>query len=329
MAAASGKGGVDDRSGRHPAHRLSGHGSMTAFLQTYDGFCSGLYTRARRRLVPDLANSQYAYRDRLRQALKEGSGRWLDLGCGHDFFPDWMAPDARALDLRNWSATGIDLDASAIRRHRLLRHRVIGDVQRLPFADGHFNLITANMVLEHVEAPHELFAELTRVLADGGLLLLHTPNVRGYTTALTRVVPDRLLKPLASALLGRHPEDVYPTFYRLNAEEDLKSVGAASGLAMDACAHIDSSPQFIRVPPLMLLELLLIRAMRGPSLETRRACLLASFRKPITVATDISRAADALEPGGESDTKLVRRLGVETREPDTVSVGHEPNGGRR
>jgi SAM-dependent methyltransferase len=301
-----------------------------AFLsQAYDGFCSGLYVRARRRIVPELTNSQYAYRDRLRRVLDEGSGRWLDLGCGHDFLPDWMAPEDRSLNLRDWSATGIDLDASAIRRHRLLRHRVIGNVQRLPFADGHFNLVTANMVLEHVEWPHELFAELTRVLAPGGFLLLHTPNVRGYTTALTRLVPDSLLKPLAAVLLGRHPEDVYPTFYRLNAEEDLRGAGATSGLEMDACVHVNSSPQFLRVPPLMLLELLLIRALRGPSLESRRACLLASFRKPVPASTSTSRATDSRERFGKSDTERAGSPAIEAREPDTVSVGQERNGSGR
>lgn len=302
---------------------------MASLSQSYDGFCSRLYDRARQQLVPELANSQYAYRDRLRQLLAERSGRWLDLGCGHDFLPDWMEPEARSLDLGNWSATGIDLDATSIRRHRLLRHRVIGNVQRLPFADGHFNLVTANMVLEHVEWPHELFAELTRVLAPGGVLLLHTPNVRGYTTTLTRLVPDSLLKPLAAVLLGRQPEDVYPTFYRLNAEEDLRDAGRSSGLEMDACVHVNSSPQFMRVPPLMLLELLLIRTLRGPSLESRRACLLASFRKPLRAPGGTPRATDGGERFGRSGTERVGSPAMETREPDTVSVGQERNGGRR
>jgi 2-polyprenyl-3-methyl-5-hydroxy-6-metoxy-1,4-benzoquinol methylase len=45
------------------------------------------------------------------------------------------------------------------------------------------------MVLEHVERPDLLFQEMSRVMRHGAMLLSHTPNVRGYTTALTKLIP--------------------------------------------------------------------------------------------------------------------------------------------
>jgi SAM-dependent methyltransferase len=246
---------------------------------TYDRVAQHLYWRARSLIAPEVRNSHYAYAERLRLALK-GSGRWLDIGCGHDFLPPWMAPHDRVIDIDRWTVAGIDMDGSAIARHPRLRHRVIGNAERLPFAADSFNLITANMVVEHVAEPSRLFAEISRVLAPGGRVLLHTPNVHGYTTTLTRLLPEQALAPLAGVLLGRKAEDVYPTYYRANSSDEVHVLAERHGLAVDACELINSSPQTVRVPPLMVMELLLMRSMRLPHIARFRACLLATLKKP-------------------------------------------------
>src|SRR5436190_1689026 len=79
--------------------------------------------------------------------------------------------------------------------------------EALPFTDGVFDLVTANMVLEHVAEPERLFREVERVLVPGGRFLIHTPNLHGYTTAVTRLLPDALLAPLAFLLHRRQSED--------------------------------------------------------------------------------------------------------------------------
>jgi SAM-dependent methyltransferase len=245
-------------------------------MPSYQQFCETLYGIAASRLTPSLLNSQYAYARILRQALA-GQGRWLDLGCGHGFFPSWVRE--RPLDLASWQPVGVDMDASSIRRHTRLRWRVNGDIQRLPFADGSFNLVTANMVLEHVANPPSLFAEIGRVLRKDGLAIVHTPNVDGYTTVLARLLPDKLLAPFAALLLGRENKDVYPTFYRANSEAALRSATEGSGIHVTDIRYVESSPQFIRIPPLMALELAAIRFLRRPTQAHRRVCLIASFTK--------------------------------------------------
>ena len=244
----------------------------------YQRFTDQMYGRARALIAPEVRNSQYAYAERLREVLA-GSGRWLDIGCGHDFLPAWMAPADRRLPVDGWSVAGLDMDPQAIARHPSLRHRVIGNGERMPFADGSFDLITANMVVEHVADPAQLFGEIGRVLAPGGRVIVHTPNVHGYTTTLTRLLPERTLAPLAGVLLGRRAEDVYPTHYRANSVAALRTLAGRNGLTVEACDLINSSPQAMRVPPLMLLELLLMRGLRSPRTARFRACLLASFRK--------------------------------------------------
>jgi SAM-dependent methyltransferase len=249
-------------------------------MSLYDRFCAAAYARARAWLAPGVANSQYLYADALRSALNHGEGRWLDLGCGHDFLPSWMAGDSRQLPLRRWNAVGIDLDASAVQRHAALKLRILGNIERLPFHDGAFNLVTANMVLEHVRQPGALFAEIGRVLSDGGVLLIHTPNAAGYTTRLSRLIPGGLIAPLAGMLLGRKQEDVYPAFYRANSVAALEAAARGAGLDVDRIAYVHSSPQLIRVPPLMCVELALTRLTNVDRFTKYRVCILATFRKP-------------------------------------------------
>ena len=246
---------------------------------TYDRVCESAYAAARRRIAPGLRNSQYEYAAALSERLRT-HGRWLDLGCGHDFLPTWMAPDARNVDTSRWQAIGIDMDRSSIRRHHGLDGRVVGNIERLPFRENRFDLITANMVVEHVQAPGLLFREIARVLRPGGSVIIHTPNESGYTTRLTQLIPERMLAPAAALLLGRAPEDVYPTFYRANSKPTLERFAGESGLVLDRFRFVDSSPQLIRIPPLMLAELALIRTLDRPALQSRRACILATMTKP-------------------------------------------------
>ena len=248
-------------------------------VAAYDRFAERCYERARALIAPDVRNSQFVFADHLRNALR-GSGRWLDVGCGHDFLPLWMPASTRALDISAWTVVGLDVDGAAIAKHPQLRHRVIGDGQQLPFESNSFDLITANMVVEHVVEPTRLFRELTRVLAPGGRIVVHTPNVSGYTTAVARLLPDRALAPLAHLLLGREAEDVYPAYYRANSAAELAALASGHGLVLEKCEFVNSSPQTVRIPPLMLIELLLLRAMRAPRMARFRACLLVMMSKP-------------------------------------------------
>jgi ubiquinone/menaquinone biosynthesis C-methylase UbiE len=206
------------------------------------------------------------------------AGQWLELGCGHQFLPEWLSAQ-EGLNPGPCRVVGIDLDADALSRHAGLSHRILGNIEALPFRNNTFSLVTANMVIEHVANPATLFAEVSRVLARGGLFLVHTPNLNGYTTVLTRAIPSSLRAPLASVLLGRDERDVYPTFYRANTHKALKELAHRSGLVPLRMEYVESSPQLIAMPPLLLGELALIRALRWRRAAGLRACILAIFAK--------------------------------------------------
>jgi hypothetical protein len=52
-------------------------------------------------------------------------------------------------------SVGIDGDPHALRRQADLQWRINGDIERLPFRDSAFDLVSANMVVEHIEHPKE------------------------------------------------------------------------------------------------------------------------------------------------------------------------------
>jgi SAM-dependent methyltransferase len=247
--------------------------------QARDAAGDEFYRRVQPRLVPGLRNSHYCYADRLR-VLVPAARRWLDVGCGHEFLPSWMPDRERRVELNGCRAVGIDPDARSISAHTQLTSKVIGTGLSLPFADGSFDLVTANMVFEHVDRPQQAFAEIARVLSPGGRVLVHTPNARGYTTILARLVPASRRPGFAAALSGGHEEDVYPTHYRANTPDAIKTLAQSEGLDTESLDLVLSSPQLVRIPVLMLVELLWLRMLRASLLARFRPCMLAEFMKP-------------------------------------------------
>jgi SAM-dependent methyltransferase len=171
-----------------------------------------------------------------------------------------------------------------------LSGKVCADIQRLPLASAVFDLVSANMVIEHVSAPERLFAEVARVLRPGGRFLVHTPNATGYTTRLTKLIPPPLRPRVARLLQGRQADDVYPTHYRANTRDALHSLARASGFEVAALETINSSPQLYRVPVLGRLEDQWLRLLRSRA-ASLRPCILAVFvNRPSSSPRSASRS---------------------------------------
>jgi SAM-dependent methyltransferase len=97
-----------------------------------------------------------------------GAARRLNLGCGHDVRPGWVNLDRAALP-------GVDLV------HDL-------DSLPLPFADGAFDHICAQDVLEHVDYI-PLLRELHRILTPAGTLEIQVPH---FTSADNYIDPTHI-----------------------------------------------------------------------------------------------------------------------------------------
>jgi ubiquinone/menaquinone biosynthesis C-methylase UbiE len=231
-----------------------------------------------RRIVPGLEYSQDQFERDLRTAAHRAE-RWLDLGCGHQLLSAWRDDAEREIVGSCGFVVGTDYDMDSLQRHRSIRLRCRSDARALPFGDASFDLVTANMVVEHLDDPGTQFREIARVLRPGGTFLFHTPNARSYIVGIARLLPERLKKTLVWILERRAEEDVFPTFYRANTPEAIAAWAATSGFVVDEVRPILSSPALSVVPPLAALELVWIRAMRGDRLARYRPDLVCRLRR--------------------------------------------------
>ena len=162
----------------------------------------------------------------------------LDIGSGEGSFPWTGAGHMVALD-ENLGAFD-----HAAERESGSYHRVFGRSDRLPFADGSFDLIVCHHVLEHLAPLDVVLAEIGRVLKPDGRLFVAVPNGYGLCDALYRFLfsggghVNRLSKSaLVAAIeqsvglrLGRW-QKLYSSFASLRRLLTLRSVNA-TGLSL-------------------------------------------------------------------------------------------------
>ena len=240
-----------------------------------------IYRALARRIAPGIRNSQYAWIDRLREETR-GASVWLDVGCGRRLWPSWMELDETDRQAARGGArlVGIDLDLPSLRDNGDHDLAIYGPIDRLPFRDGVFDLVTANMVVEHLEAPETALAEVARVLRPGGRFAFHTPNIRSPIARAASWTPEWIKEPAIRVLEGRRSEDVFPTHYRLNRESSIRRVAEAAGLRVVRVDHVETTPTTSRLGPLSIFELGLARCLRSARFAAFRPDLVAVLEKP-------------------------------------------------
>ena len=237
------------------------------------------YRALKRVIHPSLRYAQNVYEDVLGEYAKAGA-RWLDVGCGHHILPEWRGDSEQQLVARCAVVVGVDADTQALSKHRSIHMRAAAKLPDLPFRPDSFDLVTANMVVEHLATPAADFASMARILAPGGYLILHTPNALGHATIGARLVPEPFKKRLVHLLDGRVADDVYPTFYRANTPRRIRACASAVRLEVERIALIGSDAVTALVPPLAMLELLWIRLVSLRALAPFRSNMIAILRKP-------------------------------------------------
>ncbi len=112
----------------------------------------------------------------------------LDVACGAGLLAPHLAGE-----LAGWRHVGVDLSRLALKQARA--HGVASvraDAVRLPFADASLHCVVAGEILEHLPDLEAGCAELARVLAPGGTLVIDTLN----DTRFCRIVMVRILERL-------------------------------------------------------------------------------------------------------------------------------------
>lgn len=141
-------------------------------LETYDAEYSRGYVKKiaskRRRAARNVR--------RIRRWVREG--RWLDVGCSAGFIIE-------AAQQMGFEGHGVDVESWGVRyaREQLgLTNARHGSLEAQAYPDGHFNVITAYEVIEHVPDLNAFVAELARILAPDGVMEIRTPDVGHWRT---------------------------------------------------------------------------------------------------------------------------------------------------
>jgi len=154
-----------------------------------------------------------AYKQRILGALGLRAGMHaLDVGCG-------TGDDVRAMAAivgAGGRAVGVDVSEALLAEARkraeaggVAIELQAGDAHALPFADGSFDVVRTERVLQHVQDPARALAEMARVARPGGRVAAAEPDwetlvVDGADRAVTRRILNHRCDRTRNGWIGRH-----------------------------------------------------------------------------------------------------------------------------
>jgi SAM-dependent methyltransferase len=252
--------------------------------------------------------------------VSRARGRWLDAGCGRRSLPEWRSHELRHVVDRGAILFGCDADLFALTERHDPGPVCGATLEQLPFRDGSFDLVSANMVFEHLVKPEATVRELARVTRPGGRVLVHTVNGLHYVAWMARLTPFRFHQWIVERIERRAGKDVYPTQYRANTVGRLRALFEANGCRFVDGGLLDGIPLYLPYRGLFGLAirmgLLERRVARLPALRNLlRPNLLMEFERISAGTRRGTRAAVRPRP----DSPSFRSAGGSPSPP-----GHRP-----
>ena len=168
----------------------------------------------------------------------------LDAGCGHN------APVLTKLAPHVARAIGVDEGASRPPGVEYIQ----ADLAYTGLERASVDLVVSRSVLEHLQAPLDVFREIHRILRPGGRFIFLTPNRWDYVSLAALAIPNRLHPWIVRRLTDRKECDTFPTFYRANTKGALRRLAVRGGFEVDSIQYLNESPHYLeKIPPLYLL----------------------------------------------------------------------------
>ena len=177
---------------------------------------------------------------------------------------------------------GIDLDPRVEQNDKLDEGKR-ADAGNIPYDAATFDVVFADNVMEHLDDPGTVFAEIARVLKPGGVLLFKTPNRNHYMPLIARLTPLGFHK-FINKLRGRDSDDTFPTRYLANSRAQVRELAANTGFLPVAIDRIEGRPEYLRLTSLTYAFGLLYERIVNANalLSPWRILLVAELRKPQT-----------------------------------------------
>lgn len=143
---------------------------------------------------------------------------------------------------------GIDLDSRVLKNPYLNESYNINayEIDKEFKKNTKFDLIYSNMVAEHIENAEKFITTQISSLNPNGSIIHSTVSKYYWTSILNNFVSKRfknfLIKKLGS---GRNPEDIFPTYYKLNCRKDVLKICNKYSLDVKFF-HQDEPPGYLR-----------------------------------------------------------------------------------
>lgn len=204
----------------------------------------------------------------------------LDAGCGGDL------PFTHKFAGRVRLAVGTDLEELTSVADNPCGVRA--DLNHLPFRDGRFDVIISMSVLEHLSDPNLVFQELSRILKPNGIVVFQTPNKYDYVSLVARLTPFWFHRWALSGLLGRKEEDTFPTYFRANTLQKMRSLLHDSGFSALNISLINQYPAYLMFSPVLFRLGIVYERLtsRFDCLAQLRGWILAVAQKRVDPCTD-------------------------------------------
>lgn len=223
---------------------------------------------------------RYFAPDRWYQGIVSGlvseKSKWIDVGGGKTVFPN---DQKLACELAKRCSLLVSVDPSDnIEQNEIAHERAQTTVEEFA-SDETYDLATLRMVAEHVEQPVLLVQSLARLIKPGGHVVIYTPNRWSPAAIAASLVPNRWHHHFTGLLWGVKEEDVFPTRYRMNTRDQLRTLFQEGGFKEVAFFKLDNVAVMQRFRLTCFLELCLWKALSTLRLRYPENSLLGVYEK--------------------------------------------------
>lgn len=192
---------------------------------------------------PDFKSGGFFYRRFLREQINHGKVV-LDVGCGDGGILSEFRGKAKTI-------VGVDVNEELLWKNSLVDQKILASGENLPLEPASVDVVTAEFVIEHIENPGRVFAEIFRVLKPGGCFIFITPNLFNPIMFASYFLPFGVHRFLRKKILHK-TEDAHFTYYRGNTYGRLAALGKAAGFS-ELNLERAGNPEYLAFSPFSVL----------------------------------------------------------------------------
>ena len=215
------------------------------------------------------------YEAMMLQLINNGAD-WIDVGCGHELFPS-NQPLGELLSARCRLLVGVDPSPN-IEKNPLVHERAKCTIEEY-HTDRKFDVISLRMVAEHIADPEAAIAAFSRLTKPGGRVVIYTVSKWALSSLVAAGSPIGFHHVIKGALWRTHPDDTFPTVYRMNTRKRLRQLFAAGGFREEQFLYLDDCRTLGRWRIGTVLELSARRVLRTLGLPYVDVCILGVYRR--------------------------------------------------